>query len=364
MFLLSPHNKIVLSIIITNHNYDNYLKECLDSVVSQSLDDIVLEIIIIDDNSLYPHKCEQIIQQYRHDIVFRSVNFSNPLLSRKYGFDISRGDYIIFLDADDKLSQYYISSAVNNIGDADIVYSDVQYFGGDNKRTYIEENLNHLEIALYNYMHVGCLVSRKSILISNAFDHRYYNNDYHEDWYFWRRIISCGFKANKQPQLYHARVHDKNRSTSIKEQNYYEYRGTMLDTVALCGFPSIDHENYFAKYQSLPAKQSVQFILDAKEVPHTDYYHRIPFESQIQVLNMANSMNMADYIFYYDAGKRYQLDTIELLLKCMDHTVGIVHNKKYQFMGCTLVNQLLIRNKKYVSLDHFIKEERIKYVNV
>lgn len=90
-----------ISIIIPVHNTDNFLEQCLDSVVNQTLTDI--EIICVDDcskdNSL------KIIQKYAStDSRIKYMSYEtnkSASQARKDGVAIANGEYILFLDSDD-----------------------------------------------------------------------------------------------------------------------------------------------------------------------------------------------------------------------------------------------------------------------
>lgn len=89
-----------VSVIIPVYNAERYLRECLDSVVNQSLDDI--EIICIDDNS--NDNSPNILQEYKekYDITILKNNDNiGAALSRNKGINVASGKYIIFLDSDD-----------------------------------------------------------------------------------------------------------------------------------------------------------------------------------------------------------------------------------------------------------------------
>lgn len=95
--------KTKISIIIPVYNVEQYLQECLDSVRSQTLNDI--EIICIDDAS--SDRSAEIIRKYcemdsRIHADFFSVQ-SSALSARKQGVLMASGEYLLFLDSDDYL---------------------------------------------------------------------------------------------------------------------------------------------------------------------------------------------------------------------------------------------------------------------
>lgn len=97
----------LVSVIIANYNNELYLEKALDSVASQTLDDI--EIIVVDDAST--DASIAIIQRFadvdqRFRIIRHKENQSQHM-ARKHGVEASIGKYIMFLDSDD----YYAPDA-------------------------------------------------------------------------------------------------------------------------------------------------------------------------------------------------------------------------------------------------------------
>lgn len=116
----------LVSVIIPIYNSEKYLKECLDSVLNQTYDN--LEIILINDAS--PDSSDLICEEYckKDKRVFYKCLKSNSGVSaaRNMGLDVSTGEYIVFLDSDDYIMQDFIMNAVNKIKDID----SVLYIGG------------------------------------------------------------------------------------------------------------------------------------------------------------------------------------------------------------------------------------------
>ena len=89
-----------ISVIIPIYNVENYIEECLDSVINQTLKDI--EIILINDGS--PDNCPRICDEYaQKDDRIHVVHQQNGGLSsaRNTALDLAQGKYIAFLDSDD-----------------------------------------------------------------------------------------------------------------------------------------------------------------------------------------------------------------------------------------------------------------------
>ena len=92
--------QIKVSVIIPVYNVENFLEECLDSVINQTLKDI--EIICVNDGS-YDNSLEILKQYQKKDSRIIIINQFNkgPGGARNTGLDIAQGKYIYFIDADD-----------------------------------------------------------------------------------------------------------------------------------------------------------------------------------------------------------------------------------------------------------------------
>src|ERR1051326_205992 len=86
-----------VSVIIPTYNSAHYLADAVESVLSQTFQDI--EVLIIDDGST--DETETVIQRYGSLVrCFRQRN-SGVAVARNRGIEESRGEYVAFLDADD-----------------------------------------------------------------------------------------------------------------------------------------------------------------------------------------------------------------------------------------------------------------------
>lgn len=93
---------VAVSVIVPVYNVEDYLEECLDSVLNQTFGDY--EIICVDDGST--DSSGKILSRYaKADPRVKIVTQENRGLSgaRNVGLDIASGEYVYFLDSDDKL---------------------------------------------------------------------------------------------------------------------------------------------------------------------------------------------------------------------------------------------------------------------
>lgn len=118
-------NNIKVSVIIPVYNSKQYLKQCLDSVVNQTLKDI--EIIIVNDGST--DNSIEIIQDYSNNCKnIKVINKQNEgcYKARNVGLETAKGEYIAFLDSDDyiEFNMYEKLYSKAKETDADIVSSN------------------------------------------------------------------------------------------------------------------------------------------------------------------------------------------------------------------------------------------------
>ena len=101
--------KGLVSIVIPVYNAENNIKVCLNSIIKQTYKNI--EIICINDGS--KDSSEKIIKEYKKkDSRIILINKPNSGVSdtRNLGIETSKGEYIMFIDADDYISEDYIES--------------------------------------------------------------------------------------------------------------------------------------------------------------------------------------------------------------------------------------------------------------
>ena len=91
---------INVSIVIPVYNVEKYLKQCLESVVNQTLDKI--EVICINDGST--DNSLNILKEYEkkyNNIIIIDQENKGPGFARNIGMKRASGKYIYFLDSDD-----------------------------------------------------------------------------------------------------------------------------------------------------------------------------------------------------------------------------------------------------------------------
>lgn len=90
----------MISIIVPIYKVEKYIRQCVDSIINQTYEDI--EIVLVDDGS--PDNCPQICDDYaKKDSRVKVIHKENDgiMSARKAGVKVATGEYIGFVDGDD-----------------------------------------------------------------------------------------------------------------------------------------------------------------------------------------------------------------------------------------------------------------------
>jgi len=123
--------KDLISIIVPIYNTELYLKEALDSIITQSFEN--WEAILVDDGST--DKCQEICTEYvKKDSRFKYIckkQNEGLLLARKTGLENARGEFIANLDSDDFYKSQFLEKMLAKIkeGNNDFVYCNFEGLG-------------------------------------------------------------------------------------------------------------------------------------------------------------------------------------------------------------------------------------------
>lgn len=122
----------LFSIVIPVYNVAPYLRECLDSVLSQNFQDY--EVCIVDDGSSDGSEviCDEYKQRYSHLIKLLHQPNQGVSVARNRALDIAMGEYIWFVDADDYIlpgALAYLNNIVRASGSDTVFFGNKKYNG-------------------------------------------------------------------------------------------------------------------------------------------------------------------------------------------------------------------------------------------
>lgn len=190
-----------VSIIVTSYNLARYLPDCLQSVMSQSM--ASWECLIIDDQST--DNTAEIAQDYCvRDARFKYYKTASNLKlsgALNYGFEKSKGQYIVNLDADNLLPHHALEIQVNaldNDPSIHIVAGDLDLINDDGskrseKQWHQKDNFDwRAQVAHIHQLHSSCMMRREVREQTGGYRERYWRA---EDAHFLTLATSYGFRA-------------------------------------------------------------------------------------------------------------------------------------------------------------------------
>lgn len=273
----------LISVIVPCYNQAQYLDECLQSVLDQTYQN--WECIIVNDGS--PDHTEEVAKKWlEKDPRFRYIDKENGGLSsaRNAGIKIAKGEWILPLDADDRIGNLYLELASLEFNkDYSIIYSEAEFFEGKKGRWNLcEFSVN--EMAKQNCIFCSAFFRKSSWEKVRGYD---INLIYGlEDWEFWISIIrKVSTNVYKIPEIcFYYRV--KNVSM-IKNLNT-DKRKFALDYI------SIKHVDFFVSemgnfIELLDYKSQYEIILHNKSYKIFDKYFLKLWQIKEKIKNIFNS---------------------------------------------------------------------------
>ncbi len=113
-----------ISIIVPIYNVQDYIERCLDSIISQECDDFALECIIVNDctsdDSINVVRRKLVDYTGRIDFVILTHQKNEGLsAARNTGIRSASGDFVFFMDSDDRLESGAIKLLVDSFNNVD-----------------------------------------------------------------------------------------------------------------------------------------------------------------------------------------------------------------------------------------------------
>ncbi len=132
--------RIKASIIVPIYNVEKYLDQCIESLVKQTYKN--LEIILVDDGAT--DSSGAIVDEWaKKDSRIVAIHQKNSGMSaaRNVGIKESTGEYILFVDSDDYVTDKYVEELVDALEKEDADISMCKYYGLWPDKVTLEEKL-------------------------------------------------------------------------------------------------------------------------------------------------------------------------------------------------------------------------------
>lgn len=192
----------LVSIVIPVYNGSNYLKQAIDSALSQTYGNI--EIIVVNDGSNDDNATENIALSYGDNIRYFSKPNGGVSSALNLGISKMQGEYFSWLSHDDMYCPQKIEHQISLLRKYDFCDSLVALCEyktvdadanpiGSGKQRFKKEYVVWQE-ALYDVLrngsYNGCafLIPKKLLLKAGLFDERF---RYMQDTHMWKKMFSC-----------------------------------------------------------------------------------------------------------------------------------------------------------------------------
>ena len=308
---------IRVSVIIPVYNAEKYLRECLDSVVNQTLKDI--EIICINDGST--DGSSDILNEYfKNDSRFTilKIRKSTSGKARNKGIQSAKGKYIAFMDADDFYPENNVLDALYNAAEQNnvlIAGGDLFYFENNsrafkyfddaiarnyafNKRGIINYRDYQFDSGFQRFIYNRDFLIRNRIFFPNLIRFQdppfFINAMFNAGDFFVIDKITYAYRrfhkaikwehhncnAELQGMLYDIKFASKNGLSDLKELTVKRFIGNFYDHIKYnINFRSVYLINQIAKYdkdiKKFRTRTLIQWILPVKNVHSEDPSHMV-----------------------------------------------------------------------------------------
>ena len=391
---------IKISVIVPVYNVENYLIQCLDSIINQTLKDI--EIICVDDCS--PDNSIEILEEYKNKDnrinIIRHSNNQGLGPARNTGLKHANGEYISFIDSDDYIDKnflFYLYSTAKKY-DSDVVSTsnipenhngelrDHNYLKEIKKiGDYLRDGISNVSIKNekrpgLEYMAVSAWnkIYRRSFLLENELYFMDINFGPEDADYYRRLLISEPKTSYNHNAIYYYRIRDNSMTGDItlNENKFLEACFNtikfMNNSINYCKLKNSNLLPYmyvstltliFARFNRFANKElQSQFFIDVKKFcENIDLDISItPKNMYDQYMSIRSSKNYENYLIeklttevnkYKTEINKYKTEInkykiINTRVNIADMLFSITHDNSYIFLRILGIKLTFKKNKK------------------
>ena len=232
---------MMVSIIVPVFNCEKYIHRCLESLIHQTYRDI--EIVLVNDGS--SDRSQEIIAQYAEEdnrVVLYNQTNKGVSTARNFGIEQSKGDYLMFVDADDYVELNMVAEMVEKIqNENSIVFCDNSEIWADHideRRLFCEQRDQDLNKEL---VLTEIASGRAGLVCGKMFERSVVEK--HDIWFdsnvkvcedqlFFLEVVShCEHFIHIPMQLYHYDRRNENSATIKYQTNALENQLYVLQNI-------------------------------------------------------------------------------------------------------------------------------------
>lgn len=310
----------LFSIIVPIYNVEDYLEECVESIVNQTFKDY--EIILVDDGSQDKSGllADELAKEYPNIMVIHKEN-GGLSSSRNVGIQNAKGEYILFVDSDDKLSDADALQRISdNIDNKEIVLLGFEKWYSDNSVAAIVKDVkfdgSNIDEVIFNlikgnnFVSSACnkCISRDFLIKNNLF---FKEGILSEDVEWSVRLLVCMKSVGSVDGSYYMyrQTREGSISTVFSSKHAYDLTESIEDCIG-----------YIEKVNLVKKEAILNFIA-------YQYMVLIAYYNEIKDSKLKRRIKSLDYLLNYDSIKKVKI--INLLRNIFGFTVTTLLMNKY-----------------------------------
>ena len=177
---LNLSNYYLFSIIISIYNTGRYLDDSIYSIINQTIGFNKIQLILVNDGSSDNTEsiCLKYKKLYNKNIIYIKIPHSGVSKARNIGLKYAEGQYINFIDSDDKWDSqafYYVHLIFKLKNNVDLLGCRIKFFESSNNFHFLDYKFKITKIVNlteeYVYIHLSAASTffRRSVLKDNKF---------------------------------------------------------------------------------------------------------------------------------------------------------------------------------------------------
>jgi len=221
--------KPLVSIVIPCYNCEKTIVDAVSSALSQSYSNI--EVIVSNDGST--DRSDVLVKEMiESDSRLSSYSQQNkgPSAARNLGLSYAKGQFILFLDGDDKLKETFVELGIElftSNPNLTLVYSNMEYFEREKGLCPLPE-FNMRTFLRSNCIPAFALVRTEQLRIINGFDE---SISLCEDWECWMHLLKQ-FNGKvyriEEPQYYYRKKYSNDSIMDVNKDNQEKLKEILL----------------------------------------------------------------------------------------------------------------------------------------
>ena len=336
--------------MIPYYNCEQYIAETIASIEAQHYPNI--EIIIVDDGSREESAAFLTgLLKSKPAIHYATQNNRGVAAARNHAARLAKGEYFLFLDADDQILPDYVQksvAALESNPDCKLVYPQAEFFDAKEGFWHLPPYQGIKSLLTGNRIPMASIHRAADFKALGGFDKNFTT---HEDWDFWIRLLSGGGNVYQIPEVLFRYRKRRDRSSLIDglEKNIDLIREDWQRVYEKHRSLFLQHElGYWDHIQTLA--QSLQLAADNNRLQEQSAAEQ-EHNRQLQT-TLSQALQQTDSLQQQSANLRQQLNTLQEGSTHLYQQIDILQQEK-----CKLKQSVIELSKQNATLSQHIQHE-------